>query len=111
MIPASTALAYPRAQLSEADRLALASLEARVDEVIRAEFSRRLIGIPIPAEDVSPLLLDELARCYRGGGWYVQIEPIAEMSSITRKPAVTGYRFMLAPRDEAFDAVDDRSAT
>lgn len=110
MISASTALAYPRAQLTDADRTALASLERRVDEVIEREFSRRLLGIPIPASEVSPLLLDELARLYRGGGWYVSVEPMAEMSAITGKPTVTGFRFMLALKDEAFQMLDGRTA-
>lgn len=105
MITARDALHLPRARLAEEDAEQARLLMERIDELVRAEFKRAPLRIPVSTEMLSPVVVAEVTQHLRRSLWRVAWEQQVGMSAITRQQVVTGVYLILEPALEAYEDV------
>ena len=97
MITAREALQLPSARLSDDDAAVVAEIMERIDVLVRREFRRAPLRIPVAEAALSPVVAAEITQRCRRAGWRVGWEQQAGVSAITRQQTITGVYLILEP--------------
>ena len=103
MITAREALQLPSARLSDDDAALVANAMANIESMIRHEFRRGPLRIPIPREYQSPVVTAEIKLQCRRALWRVGWEQQVGRHPITGEQAVLGQYLTLEPMPEAYE--------